>query len=242
MREGEDFPVRDENDMQITESDHVSSPTDELEGSPLLSQVLGASLEKLKMFHVKLSREGVERGLIGPRELDRLWERHILNSAALVPFLSRYAQQHHIGHLRVADVGSGAGFPGIVLAVMLPDNYFTLIEPMERRVEWLREVIDELGLRNARVQRHRAEELKGQEQFDAVTCRAVARMTKLTPWVMPLVRRGGQLIALKGASAQVEITKAQQVIHREHGSHPRVEIAPVAPGLEPTHVVLVDKR
>lgn len=234
--------MSEENEVHSDKLNEASSPVDELDGSPLLAQVLGQSLPQMKMFHVKLSREGVERGLIGPRELSRLWERHILNSAALAPFLSRYAQQHHIQHLRVADVGSGAGFPGIVLASLLPDDYFTLIEPMERRVDWLQEVIEELGLRNARVQRDRAENLKGREQFDVVTCRAVARMTKLTPWVMPLIRRGGQLIALKGAAAQTEISKAQQIIRHEHGFHPRVELAEVAPGLESTHVVLIDKR
>lgn len=234
--------MSEENEVHSEKLNEASSPVDELNGSPLLSQVLGQALPQMKMFHVKLSREGIERGLIGPRELNRLWERHILNSAALAPFLSRYAKKHHIQHLRVADVGSGAGFPGIVLAALLPDDYFTLIEPMERRVDWLQEVIKELGLHNARVQRDRAENLKGQEQFDVVTCRAVARMTKLTPWVMPLVRRGGQLTALKGAAAQTEILKAQQIIRHEHGFHPRVELAEVAPGLEPTHVVLIDKR
>ncbi len=218
------------------------SVSDPLEDSPVLEQVLGDALPAMRMFHVKLSQEGVLRGLIGPREVGRIWERHILNSAALVPFIERFARKSRIDSLRIADVGSGAGFPGIVLAAMLPHDYFTLIEPMERRVDWLNEVIDELGLKNARVQRDRAEQLHGSEQFDIVTCRAVASMTKLTPWVMPLVHRGGELIALKGRSAQAEIDKAGKILRRYHAVNPRVFEAPVGQGLEPTHVVTVEKR
>lgn len=227
---------------EASESPQVESAHDDLEGSPVLSAVLGDALPKMEMFHVKLSREGVERGLIGPREVGRLWERHILNSASLAPFIEGFARQSRIAHLRVADVGSGAGFPGIVLGAMLPDHYFTLIEPMERRCQWLQEVIDELDLKNVRVQRNRAEELHGRERFDVVTCRAVARMTKLAPWVMPLLRRGGRLIALKGASAGIEVEKAAAVIRHERGFNARVHEAPVGEGLEPTHVVTVDKR
>lgn len=220
----------------------ADNPGDPLEDSPVLGQVLGDALPAMKMFHVKLSRQGVLRGLIGPREVDRIWERHILNSAALAPFLTDFKRRSGIDHLRVADVGSGAGFPGIVLAAMLPDDYFTLVEPMERRVDWLEEVVDELGLKNVRVRRARAEELHGRAQFDVVTCRAVASMTKLTPWVMPLVHRGGELIALKGRSAQAEIDKAQNVLRRYRGVRASVHEAPVGEGLEPTHVVTVDKR
>lgn len=215
---------------------------DPLDDSPVLAQVLGDALPAMEMFHVKLSRQGVLRGLIGPREIDRIWERHILNSAALAPFLTDFRRRSGIVHLRVADVGSGAGFPGIVLAAMLPDDYFTLIEPMERRVDWLEEVVGELGLKNVRVRRARAEELHGRAQFDVVTCRAVASMTRLTPWVMPLVHREGELIALKGRSAQAEIDKAQNILRRYHGVRASVHEAPVGEGLEPTHVVTVDKR
>lgn len=215
---------------------------DPLDGAPVLSQVLGAALPVLTTFHVKLTEQGVLRGLIGPREVGRIWERHILNSAALVPFLEKYADRHRLDSLRVADVGSGAGFPGIVLAAMMPESYFTLIEPMERRVDWLHEAIDELGLKNARVQRKRAEQLRGSEQFDIVTCRAVASMTKLTPWVMPLVHRGGELIALKGRSAQAEIDKAEKVLRRYHAFDAQVHEAAVGEGLEPTHVVTVEKH
>lgn len=220
----------------------ADNPGDPLEDSPVLDQVLGDALPAMKMFHVKLSRQGVLRGLIGPREVDRIWERHILNSAALAPFLADFKRRSGIDHLRVADVGSGAGFPGIVLAAMLPDDYFTLVEPMERRVGWLEEVVDELGLKNVRVRRARAEELHGRAQFDVVTCRAVASMTKLTPWVMPLVHRGGELIALKGRSAQAEIDKAQNILRHYRGVRASVHEAPVGEGLEPTHVVTVDKR
>ncbi len=239
-------PVTDSSDSSTGGPDQNPSEDavakDPLEDSPVLEQVLGNALPTMKMFHVKLSQEGVLRGLIGPREVDRIWERHILNSAALAPFFAGFKHRCRIEHLRVADVGSGAGFPGIVLAAMMQDDYFTLIEPMERRVDWLEEVVRELGLKNVRVRRSQADELHGRAQFDVVTCRAVASMTKLTPWVMPLVHRGGELIALKGRSAQAEIDKAQNILRRYHGANARVHEAQVGEGLEPTHVVTVDKR
>lgn len=227
---------------QNESSDNEEPVNGPLEDSLVLEQVFGDALPLMKMFHVKLSEQGVLRGMIGPREVGRIWERHILNSAALVPFIDHYAQKNNIDHLRIADVGSGAGFPGIVIAAMMPDDYFTLIEPMERRVQWLEEVIKELKLKNTRVQRNRAENLHGREQFDVVTCRAVASMSKLTPWVMPLVHRGGELIALKGRSAQAEIDKASSVLKRHHAINARVYEAPVGQGLELTHVVTVEKR
>lgn len=235
-------PISESPSQQNVIKSSTNLPHDPLDDSPLPAKVLGEAFPSMRMFHVKLSHEGVLRGLIGPREVDRIWERHILNSAALVPFLKHFAQEHHISSLRVADVGSGAGFPGIVLAAMMPHDFFTLIEPMERRVKWLNEMIGELSLSNARVQRARAEQLHGREQFDIVTCRAVASLTKLTPWVMPLIRHGGELVALKGRSAQAEINKAQTVLRRYHGVHAMVSEAPVAKGLEPTFVVTVQKR
>jgi 16S rRNA (guanine527-N7)-methyltransferase len=367
--------------IDVADVTDVTDVTDELAASDIPAQVLGAAYEKLKMFHVKLFSEGEVRGLIGPRELAKLWERHILNSAALAPFISDFLRKRGLQSLdtsrpsagssgnksfsaglsvsedfsvslgsplsadssvsvnscaasessasldfcgapsdysvpanasqvTIADVGSGAGFPGIVLACLFPQINFVLIEPMERRVTWLHEVVDELGLSNVVIIRRRAEELQAQphidsaaaensassaytsrsvrpsrssrsshkshsskqfpngrnpqslalaavlddnvsretfdtdvpQQFDIVTCRAVAPMTKLAGWTLPLLRRGGQLIALKGQSAQAEIEKARKEIAKCGGLNPRVEEAVVGPGLESTHVVLVDKK
>ena len=218
---------------------------DELDGSPLPQQILGDAYPVLQRFHDKLMAEGEPRGLIGPRDVHIVWERHILNSAAVVPFIRKVTS--HDAKKRVADVGSGGGFPGIVAAACLPDREFTLIEPMERRVEWLEECVKQLGLENVKIVRARSEEIINQirkhdiEPFAAVTCRAVAPMTKLSGWTLPLLKPHGQLIALKGRSAQVELDKAEKMIRKFHGGHARVCLAPVGEGLEPTHVVLVDK-
>lgn len=239
--------------------------------------ILGEAFEQLKMFHMKLKEEGEPRGLIGPRDIDILWERHILNSAAIVPFVRNAIEQG--AEARVADIGSGGGFPGIVAAACMPDVSFTLIEPMERRVEWLNECVELLELDNVRVIRARSEEIieelqgaqKGKQKrsnkrsratrntanddhhsatqkqmfhvkpFGVVTCRAVARMTVLSAWTLPLLAPKGQLVALKGRTAQAELDKAAKEIAKLHGSNARAVEAPVAEGLEPTHVVLVNK-
>ena len=107
--------------------------TDQLQGSPVLAEVLGDALPKLERFHAKIAEEGEPRGLIGPRDVDIIWERHILNSAAIVPYVRNAT--NGIRFKTVADVGSGGGFPGLVAAACLPDHDFTLIEPMERRIE-----------------------------------------------------------------------------------------------------------
>lgn len=153
-----------------------------------------------------LAEEGELRGLIGPRELPRLWRRHILNSAAVAQFLPDEGT--------VADVGSGAGLPGIVLAIMRPELDFTLIEPMERRVEWLHEVVDHLDLDNVVIERRRAEELHKHQTFDVVTARAVAAMDKLLRFTMPLVAPKGRLLALKGQRVHHEIEAAKYVLKR----------------------------
>lgn len=221
--------------------------TDQLEGSPILAATLGDALPALEVFHVKLAEEGEPRGLIGPRDVDIIWERHILNSAAIVPFIRDAAAGKT--SVRVADVGSGGGFPGLVAAACLPEYAFTLIEPMERRVEWLQECVQAMGLKNVTIVRDRSEDViarmrkqRKSQPFDVVTCRAVAPMTKLAGWTLPLLRSGGRLVALKGRSAQAEIDKAAKNITQQGGRNPRVLEAPVAEGLESTHVVLVDKK
>lgn len=220
--------------------------TDQLAGSPVLAEVLGDALPQLERFHAKLAEEGEPRGLIGPRDVDIIWERHILNSAAIVPYVREVTDGMRFK--TVADVGSGGGFPGVVAAACLPDHEFTLIEPMERRVEWLHECVDLLELRNVTIVRGRSDEViaavrkRKVHPFAVVTCRAVAPMTKLSGWTLPLLKSQGRLVALKGRSAQAEIDKAAKEITRFSGLRPRVVEAAVGPGLESTHVVLVDKR
>ncbi|MBT1174359.1 16S rRNA (guanine(527)-N(7))-methyltransferase RsmG [Bifidobacterium sp. LC6] len=220
--------------------------TDTLAGSPVLAEVLGDALPQLELFHKKLEDEGEPRGLIGPRDVDIIWERHILNSAAIVPYVRKSTAGAKFK--TIADVGSGGGFPGIVAAACLPDHQFTLIEPMERRVEWLTECVELMNLTNVTIVRGRSDEVIAQVRkhkihpFAVVTCRAVAPMTKLSGWTLPLLKPSGQLIALKGRSAQVELEKAADQIKRFGGRNARVVEAQVGPDLEPTHVVIVDRR
>ena len=249
----------------------MTEVTDELDNSPILEEVLGDALVKLRIFHDKLAQEGEPRGLIGPRDVSIIWERHILNSAAIVPFVREATVRRQFK--TVADIGSGGGFPGIVAAACLPDHRFTLVEPMERRVEWLNECVNDMGLDNVTVVRSRAnamiDDIRGSKTsrknrgaishttpvldldgnpiaishpFAVVTCRAVAPMTKLSGWTLPLLETGGRLVALKGQSAQDEIDKASKEIAKSGGVRPRVVDAEVGPGLESTHILMVDKR
>lgn len=144
-----------------------------------------------------LASAGVERGLIGPREVPRLWERHLLNCAVLAEALPEDAA--------VADIGSGAGLPGVVLAVVRPDLRITLVEPLLRRSTFLQEAVDELGLAGVEVVRARAEELVGSREFDVVTSRAVAPLEKLLTWSLPLCGAAGAVVAMKGRSAAEEV-------------------------------------
>jgi 16S rRNA (guanine527-N7)-methyltransferase len=169
----------------------------------------------------------VERGLIGPREVSRLWERHILNSAAVASFLPRGA---------VADVGSGAGLPGLVLAAMEPERPVVLVEPMERRVAWLTEAAGAVGLDNVRVVRGRAEEVAADVSVEAVTARAVAAVAKLVKWCTPLLAPGGEMVLLKGRSAADEVEAAKYAL-RKAGLTAEVHEAPTLDGIEPTRVV-----
>lgn len=232
--------------MEVSESaEPIENVADELESSPILQEILGDALPKCTMFHVKLQKEGLIRGLVGPRDMGILWERHILNSAAVVPFIDEVTKKSN--RKRVADVGSGGGFPGIVLAACLPEVQVTLIEPMERRVAWLDECVKLMELNNVTIFHGRSDEViekvKSHEipAFDAVTCRAVAPMTKLAAWTIPLLKTHGQLVALKGKSAAAEIEKAAKMIRKAGGLNPRVVEAPVGPGLQSTSVVIVDK-
>ncbi|MEU4557309.1 16S rRNA (guanine(527)-N(7))-methyltransferase RsmG [Actinoplanes sp. NPDC023936] len=146
-----------------------------------------------------LATEGVIRGLIGPRETPRLWERHLINCGVMSQIIPSGAS--------VVDVGSGAGLPGIVLAVARPDLVITLVEPLARRTAFLDEVVELLDLDNVTVIRGRAEEVAGRIEADIVTARAVAALDKLAGWCLPLAKVGGRLLALKGASAAEEVAE-----------------------------------
>ena len=166
---------------------------------PGAANVFGDRLEHARRYAQILAGAGVERGLIGPREADRLWDRHLLNSAALSELLDPGDQ--------IADIGSGAGLPGIPLALARPDLRVTLIEPHQRRTDFLREVVDDLGV-DITVVRGRAEEPTVRQQvgeIDAVVSRAVASLDKLTRWSMPLLRPGGRMLAIKGERAVDEV-------------------------------------
>ena len=178
------------------------------------AELFGRGIDRARAFADTLVREGEERGLIGPLELPRLWTRHILNSVIAAPLFSGTA----------ADVGSGAGLPGIVLAIARPDVRWTLIEPMERRVAWLTEQVAALDLDNVEVLRGRAEEVDRAGAFDAVTARAVSALRTLIPLTAPLVRDGGELVLLKGVNAEKEIGAADKQIRRFGLSDVRVDV------------------
>jgi len=178
------------------------------------AELFGDRIDVARQFTDALAREGEERGLIGPLELPRLWTRHILNSVIAAPLF----------HGRVADIGSGAGLPGLVLAIARPDVRWTLIEPMERRVTWLNEQVTALGLENVEVLRARAEDVRPAEGFDVVTARAVSALRTLVPITAPLVRDGGELAFLKGLNVENEIDAAQKAIKKHRLSNVRVEV------------------
>lgn len=187
----------------------------DLEQEPSVAGVLfGDRIDVARAFTDALAREGEERGLIGPLELPRLWTRHILNSVIAAPLF----------HGSVADIGSGAGLPGLVLAIARPDVQWTLIEPMERRVTWLNEQVDALELTNVTVLRSRAEDVRPAEGFDVVTARAVSALRTLIPLTAPLVRDGGELTLLKGMNAANEIDAAQKQIKKFRLTDVRVEV------------------
>lgn len=177
-------------------------------------------LDRVQRFAGLLATEGVVRGLIGPREVPRLWERHIVNCALLATALPRDAT--------VADVGSGAGLPGLVVAIARPDLRITLIEPLLRRTTFLEEAVESLGLDNVVVRRDRADALHGEQTFDVVTARAVAPLERLLGWCMPLVSPEGALIAMKGTSAEQELVAARPVLRKLGCAEPSIEIVPAA--------------
>ncbi len=176
-------------------------------GPPPHPLPLGAdALAALQVYADLLADEGVVRGLIGPREVPRLWERHLVNCLAAVELVESGSE--------VLDLGSGAGLPGIVWAIARPDLRVELVEPLLRRTRWLEEVVAAVGLAHARVTRARAEELRGRRSADVVTARAVAPLERLAEWGLPLVRPGGVLLALKGESAAEELKRSRIALAR----------------------------
>ena len=226
--EGTPGVSRETVESATTQSDGIEA-TDATVDAVAVEEFLGAAYGPVRAFHDLLAEHGETRGLLGPRELPKLWTRHLLNSAAVVPFLPTSGV--------IVDLGSGAGLPGIVVAAMLPEAQVVLVEPMERRCAWLTEVVESLGLTNVEVRRGRAEEFHGAIEADAVTARAVAALDRLGRWAFPLLVRGGVLVALKGQSAAGEIAAATKVLRRYGAGDAAVFEAATLPGVPVTTVV-----
>lgn len=198
---------------------------------PGAAEVFGERLDLASRYIDFLGTAGLERGLMGPRERPRLWDRHVLNSAAAA---SQLAQGES-----VVDIGSGAGLPGIPLALARPDLTITLVEPLLRRVTFLEEIIGELGI-DVRVMRGRAEEksiITGAGEADVVTSRAVAPLAKLAGWSAPLLKVGGRMVALKGESAHEEVERDRAALRKLGFDDVHVETV-AAPDAEPTRLVI----
>lgn len=194
-------------------------------------KIFGERLDLAKRYVEHLATSGTERGLIGPREIPRLWSRHVLNCAVIETAI---AMDSH-----VADVGSGAGLPGLCLAIARPDLELTLIEPLERRVIWLQEVVDDLGLDNVTIMRTRAELAVGMVDADVVTARAVSALSNLAGLTIPLLNGRGEVVAIKGRSAAEEIEKAKKVIRKLGGVETSVVVCGQELLEEPTTVVRI---
>lgn len=176
---------------------------------PQADEVFGDRLDLAREFVRVLADTGISRGLIGPRETPRLWDRHVLNCAVVHEAIPRtgHAQQ-------VVDVGSGAGLPGLALAIARPDLFVHLVEPLARRTAWLTETVEQLGLDNVRVHTARAESLWDELQVPWVTARAVSGIVQLAQWCLPLLTAGGSVLALKGARAATELDEHQAALRR----------------------------
>ncbi|WP_192596592.1 16S rRNA (guanine(527)-N(7))-methyltransferase RsmG [Nesterenkonia lutea] len=196
--------------------------------------LFGDRLGLAETYVKHLCSTGIDHGLLGPREVPRIWSRHVLNCAVLAPELT--------AGTTVADVGSGAGLPGLALAIARPDVEFILIEPMERRVEWLSSVVQDLQLDNVQLIRARAEEVTDEVMADVVTARAVTALKKLLPLTVPLLDDDGELLLLKGRSVHGEIEAASKSFSRHKLHKPTVQL--LGEGLleEPSTVVRCRRR
>ncbi|MGB7449759.1 MAG: 16S rRNA (guanine(527)-N(7))-methyltransferase RsmG [Ornithinimicrobium sp.] len=170
------------------------------------AEIFGEQLALAVRYADLLVSTGIEHGLLGPREAPKVWERHIVNCAAVESLLPH--------RTRLIDIGSGAGLPGLALAIARPDLKVTLIEPLARRTRWLDDAVAQLGLTQVSVQRARAEDMGSLIQAPVVTARAVARLDKLATWAWPLLPEGGRLLALKGQSADDELMEAGPTLDR----------------------------
>ena len=197
---------------------------------PAAALIFGLQIEQARKYAFLLARDSEIFGLLGPRELPKIWSRHVLNSALLVELVPEGS--------KVADVGSGAGLPGIPMAIARPDCSFTLIEPMERRANWLLSTVSELGLTNVEVLRSRAEDVQ-RTDFDIVTARAVAALDKLLRMLTPLTRGSVHktVLAMKGSRAPIEIEEAAPRIKRLGFSTP--EIITLGEGVAPETATVV---
>ncbi|MDL5154855.1 16S rRNA (guanine(527)-N(7))-methyltransferase RsmG [Actinomycetospora termitidis] len=216
--------------MTLGEQDRLDGPSSP---TPEAVELFGDALPRAQRYAELLAGPGMEQGVIGPRELPRLWNRHLVNSAWVGQVIPEDST--------VVDVGSGAGLPGIPLALARPDLRITLLEPMARRVAWLEEVAAALEL-DVTVVRGRAEERETRRavgEADVVTARAVAPMGRLAAWTLPLVRPGGRLAALKGASAQDEVRRDAVELRAAGGGD--VEVVTRGAGDALTHIVVVHR-
>jgi len=215
----------------------VDGPAAGLTAAPPAARVVfGAALPDVEAYARLLATDGTVRGLIGPREVPRLWERHLLNCGVVAELLPPSA--------RVVDVGSGAGLPGIVLALARPDVSVTLLEPLSRRVAFLSECIERLALPNVTVRRGRAEEPAVVAELggaDVVTARAVAPLDRLAAWCLPLLRPGGRLLALKGESASAELAESRTSLRRLGGVSAEMLSCGASVVSPPTTVVAVTR-
>jgi 16S rRNA (guanine527-N7)-methyltransferase len=186
-------------------------------------------LPAIRRYAELLGTEGVLRGLIGPREVPRLWDRHLLNCMLLAPLLPEGAS--------VVDLGSGAGLPGLVVALARPDLSVTLVEPLLRRTTFLDEMVALLEPGNVEVVRARAEQLPPGRRFDVVTARALAPLPRLLGWALPLVTARGCVLAMKGSSARAEVEAAREELRSWSAEAEVIDL--VADGTSPTTVVRV---
>lgn len=223
--------------------DPAASPADPPATPLAAGPVFGDRLELAEHFVAILSDTGISHGLIGPRETPRLWDRHVLNCAVVQEAIPRteHTQQ-------VVDVGSGAGLPGLALAIARPDLHLHLVEPLARRTGWLTGTVAQLGMTNVTVHTARAETMWDQLHAPWVTARAVSRIVQLAEWTLPLLEAGGSLLALKGSRAATELDESRTALTRLGVVEAGVDAYGAAVLSEPTIVLrctigeVVDRR